>query len=161
MHRSLLVTTAVRRPQSLGARKALFQIHVWLGVALGVYVIVIGMSGAALVFRPELQKAAYPHFFHVARDSERNAGADELIRALNEAYPRGRLLGIDWPTYRRDTVLAYVTEGARLRTIFLHPVTAAIIGELPEHSWITRLQDLHVVEPRRDRQVDADPRSFD
>jgi len=141
--RPVFVTKAVRRPQSLGARRALFQVHLWLGVAFGLYVIVIGISGAVLVFRPELQKATFPQFFHVDRGAAREADATTLIRALNDAYPRGRLLGIDWPTYRRDTVLAYITEGARLRTIFLHPVTAAIIGELPERSWITRLQDLH------------------
>src|SRR5262249_39846058 len=30
-----------------------------------------------------------------------------------------------------------------LRTVFSHPVTGKIIGELPKNSWITILQDLH------------------
>jgi uncharacterized iron-regulated membrane protein len=125
-------------------RKALFQIHLWTGVALALYVVVIGASGAALVFRPEMQKAAYPQFFTVARAAgQPDADIAEIVRELGAKYPASRLLGIDYPTGRRATYLSYLTQGDRLLTVFSHPVSATVLGELPGQSWITRLQDLH------------------
>ncbi len=47
----------VRRPQSLWVRKALFQIHLWTGVGVGLYVLLISISGSAIVFRNEIFEA--------------------------------------------------------------------------------------------------------
>ncbi len=127
-------------------RKALFQIHLWTGVALALYVVVIGATGAALVFRPEMQKAAYPAFFTVARAvGQPDADTADIVRELGAKYPGSRLLGIDYPTFRRATYLSYLylTQGDRLLTVFSHPVSGTVLGELPGRSWITRLQDLH------------------
>ena len=124
-------------------RSVLLQVHRWLGIALAIWVIAIALSGAILIFRPELQKLTYPQFFHVTRDGSADASPGALLAALRATYPRGAISGIDWPTYRRDTVLSYVLDAKTFRTVFLHPQTAAIIGEMPEHSWITRLQDFH------------------
>ena len=41
----------LRRPQSTWIRKALFQIHLWAGILLGVYIVVVCASGSAVVFR--------------------------------------------------------------------------------------------------------------
>lgn len=124
-------------------RSVFFQLHKWIGIALAIWVVLIGVSGAALIFRPELQKLTFPQFFSVARDGSANASADTLLNTLRARYPRGQLSGLDWPTYRRDTVLAYVLDGPKFKTVFLHPQTALLIGEMPEHSWITALQNFH------------------
>ncbi|MEK6396590.1 MAG: PepSY domain-containing protein, partial [Terriglobus sp.] len=42
-------------------RRALFQIHLWLGVLLSLYVVVIGVSGSALVWEDEIQARLYWH----------------------------------------------------------------------------------------------------
>src|SRR4051794_29963823 len=47
----------VRQPQSVWARKALFQIHLWTGIAASLYVVIVCVTGSALVFRPELTRA--------------------------------------------------------------------------------------------------------
>jgi uncharacterized iron-regulated membrane protein len=43
-----------RRPQTVWARRALFQIHLWSGIAVGLYLLVISVSGSVLVYRIEL-----------------------------------------------------------------------------------------------------------
>lgn len=40
-------------PQSVPFRKALFQIHLWLGIATGLYICMISITGSAVVFRRE------------------------------------------------------------------------------------------------------------
>lgn len=38
-------------PQTLGLRRALFQVHLWLGIGLGLYVLAISVSGSALLLK--------------------------------------------------------------------------------------------------------------
>src|SRR5207342_3332930 len=47
---------ALRRPQTLWIRKAVFQIHLWTGIAVGLYIVVASLSGSAVVFRRELMR---------------------------------------------------------------------------------------------------------
>lgn len=130
------------RPQSSRVRRAVFQVHLWTGLVAGAYLFVIGVTGAVVVFRQELQRAAYPEFHAPARAGGATAEPAALLRELRRAYPGYRLSGLDWPTYRRDTFLAYVSNGAEFRTVFAHPESARVAGELP-YDWIRRLQDLH------------------
>ena len=44
----------LHRPQSVWLRKAMFQIHLWTGIGLGLYVVLISVSGSAIVFRNEV-----------------------------------------------------------------------------------------------------------
>lgn len=136
-------STFLRRPQSNTLRKALFQVHLWTGVALALYVCVVGFTGAALVFRQEMQKATFPEFFHAPRGGQPDAEYPVVLAELRSRYPSARFVGLDYPTYRRDTYLSYLTHGNRLLTVFSHPTSAHVIGEMPERSWITWVQDLH------------------
>jgi len=54
----------LHKPQQTVLRRALFQVHLWTGVGLAAYICVIGVTGAALVFRPEMQKATFAEYFY-------------------------------------------------------------------------------------------------
>ena len=45
-----------RRPQQLAVRRLNFQVHLWIGIILALYMMVIGVTGSILVFRPELDR---------------------------------------------------------------------------------------------------------
>ena len=124
----------LHRPQTTWTRKALFQVHLWTGVAVGLYVAIIGLSGSAVVFRQELQRAAYPQFFTPVRPVGATASATLVLADLGRTYPDYAVSGIDWPTYRRDTFLTYLSRGPEFRTVFSHPVSGRVSGELPYDS---------------------------
>jgi uncharacterized iron-regulated membrane protein len=46
----------LRQPQSVWVRKALFQVHLWAGVAAALYIFIICVTGSMLVFRPEISR---------------------------------------------------------------------------------------------------------
>src|SRR5438105_4356499 len=46
----------VRRPQNLWLRRAIFQIHFWTGIAMGLYVIAFSVGGSALFFRNKINE---------------------------------------------------------------------------------------------------------
>jgi uncharacterized iron-regulated membrane protein len=54
--RASLFERVWRRPQGIWARRALFQIHLWSGLGVGIYLIVISVTGSFVVFRTELHK---------------------------------------------------------------------------------------------------------
>ena len=66
-------------------RKALFQIHLWTGIGTGLYVLLVSVSGSAIVFRNELYNAP-PARPKVAAGGPR-LNAVELRDAVHRAYP--------------------------------------------------------------------------
>lgn len=115
----------------------------WTGLATGVYAVFIGLTGAALVFRGDLQARTYPQLFASRPSGAPLAEPGVVIASLEQGFPGYRFSGIDYPTQRRGTFLAYLAQGDELRTVFLDPVNGRIIGELPRDGWIQRLQELH------------------
>ena len=122
-------------------RRILFQVHRWVGLIAGVYVVLISITGAALVFRIDRQRVSHPHLF--------TAGAGPLadpvtiMESVARGYPDQRLSGVDAPTTSRPTYLAYVTSAGGFKTVLVDPVTARVLGELPENTAVRTLQDLH------------------
>jgi uncharacterized iron-regulated membrane protein len=55
-----------RHPQSVWLRRMLFQVHLWVGIATGVYVFIVCLSGSLIVFRRELDRALCPGAIVVA-----------------------------------------------------------------------------------------------
>lgn len=81
-------------------RSVVLQVHRWLGIALAIRVIAIGLSDAVLIFRSELQKLTYPQLFHVTRDASSDASAGALLASLRAAYPRGWCLPLGFRCWR-------------------------------------------------------------
>lgn len=76
----------VRQPQGLWLRRALFQIHLWTGIGLGVYVFVSSVTGSAIVFRPELHKAfSQDEKIVVARGARMTV--DQIKASAERAHP--------------------------------------------------------------------------
>lgn len=104
--------------------------------------LVISVTGAALVFRIDLQRALHPHLF-TPRTTGPLADPVTIMESVSRAYPGHRLSGVDAPTTARPTYLAYVTTPQQFTTVLIEPVSAEILGELPERSIVRALQDLH------------------
>jgi uncharacterized iron-regulated membrane protein len=135
------MNTFLTRPQHVLLRQALFQVHLWTGVAIGLYIFVVCVTGAALVFRIHLQRVTFPHLFTATPGEPANAAT--LLERVREAFPGDRVSGIDEPTTVRPTALAYVVRGDQFLTILVDPTTGTLLGELPDRSMVRTIQDLH------------------
>src|SRR5215813_7369510 len=76
----------ISHPQSVWLRKAIFQIHLWSGIGVGLYVLMISVTGSILVYRNELYVAATRDPIIVANSGPRLTDA-ELQSAAARAYP--------------------------------------------------------------------------
>src|SRR5579862_7825292 len=79
----------VQRPQSLWFRKALFQIHLWVGIGVGAYIVVIAASGSAIVYGPAFHRTVV-----VADTGHPRLVADEMRQAIRHAYPAYEVLSV-------------------------------------------------------------------
>jgi uncharacterized iron-regulated membrane protein len=76
----------VRQPQRVWLRRATFQIHLWIGLAIGLYIVVLSVTGSVLVYRNELDRVlSTPHA--VFNETARAMPAEELREIAARAYP--------------------------------------------------------------------------
>jgi uncharacterized iron-regulated membrane protein len=93
-------TQWLRQPQRVWLRRAAFQVHLWVGLGIGLYVVVLSLTGSLLVYRNELDR--YLATPHAAFDENARAmNAEELREVAQRAYP-------DWQ-------ITDVTEGRTVR----------------------------------------------
>jgi uncharacterized iron-regulated membrane protein len=137
----------LRQPQSVLLRRIFFQIHLWIGVALGLYVVMISLTGSALVFRREIIAMAGPVY---VTPGERRLTVDELGAIVQRAYPGFSVEQTSTPRRDGRAALDQAIE-VRLRrgdaTIgrLFDPYTGADLGssERMVVSFILWLADLH------------------
>jgi uncharacterized iron-regulated membrane protein len=92
---SSLLERIWQRPQNVWARRALFQIHLWSGIAVGIYLLVISVSGSVLVFRIELHNMFNHPPATLAVTGERMTD-DQLKEAALRRFP-GYSVSHVWP----------------------------------------------------------------
>jgi uncharacterized iron-regulated membrane protein len=133
-----------RRPQTVWLRKALFQIHLWTGIGLGLYVLLMSVTGSALVFRRELVKslAREPR---VAVGPAARMTEDELKQFARRAYPDYEVTRV-WQRKNPDQAVEIWLErsGKRLQRLF-NPYTGADLGDSIRFGFrfVLWLADLH------------------
>ncbi len=129
-------------PQHLWLRRALFQVHLWAGIGVGLYVFVIGVTGSVLMFRAEL--AGIDPELAVAADAGGPAvGVPAVVATARAARPSAVLLGVDAPAAPLEPFIAWVEENEVIDPIVVHPITGAILGVRRQQAWLDWLQDLH------------------
>ncbi len=103
----------LQRPQSHLDPPGAVPDPLWTGIAVAAYVCLVGLTGAALVFRPEMQKAAFAEYFEVRRP----AGQPDASPATPEPWHRrqdGRIVMASGPRAPIQLLLAYVySRGSR------------------------------------------------
>lgn len=137
-----------RQPQALWLRRALFQVHLWTGLAFGLYIFTVSLTGSAIVFRHEMDRALCPKIIMVRPSGPRMSDA-QLAAAARGAFRRLPRTGVQievrgprvpgaavevWYLFRRD----------RIERLF-NPYTGKDLGDAVacEPTIIAGLADLH------------------
>jgi uncharacterized iron-regulated membrane protein len=136
--------TWLPRPQTSTLRKILFQVHLWTGVALGLYVLLISVSGTVLVYRVELS-GRFSREPAVVAGSNARLPLDELKAVAQRAYPQYEVLDV---TPRRKPNLAVevmLRNGRKRMDRLFNPFTGQDIGDAvtPAFRLLLWLVDFH------------------
>jgi uncharacterized iron-regulated membrane protein len=125
-------------------RRVLARIHMWIALALGLYIVVLSVSGSIAVFRREA------NIWFVPRAVPSTAGTrltgDELRAALDDIYPESRV--VDVRESRRAERPVYVSlerDGKRMDRLFdpyaLKDMGASYPLVLQAMEWLVDLHD--------------------
>ena len=148
------VSLFIKRPQDVFLRKVIFQIHLWIGIAAAIYVALIGLSGAILVFKPELYRLNHPKpAIQKMAQGGSIIGAGDALRAALATQPGKFASLLLFP--RPDEPYYIVVVGDRLHSkrIDVDPSTRKVLLiEDPNVGWLSVVTNLHyylLLPPRR------------
>lgn len=133
--------------QSLKNRRKLWlKVHLWLGLGLGLFLAIFGLTGSVLVFWQELDRALNPQLFRsqsVTGTARRTI--DEIVTAaINEAPKGWQSLYYEEPVDENENVLVFFhydqpnqqTIDAESFNVAVNPYSAQVMGHrVFYHAW--------------------------
>jgi uncharacterized iron-regulated membrane protein len=133
----------LRRPQQLFIRRINFQVHLWTGVILAIYVSLIGITGSILVFGAELEKVANPVPRTALAPDQPIADLGRVIDSLKDSYRHLHIVSVMAPTRSEPVFIATLQTPMRI-IVACDAVTGQVIGAaLPRTSRLEWIYDLH------------------
>src|SRR5712691_3794559 len=134
----------IRRPQNLWLRRALFQIHLWTGIGVGLYVLLVSVSGSAIVFRNELYKSLGSGPKTVAVSGPRLT-QEELKAAARRFYPGYSVTFVFEAKSPNRAIEIWMKRDGKQKQRLFNPYTGQDLGESVPHSirLIAWFADLH------------------
>ena len=139
-----LLEQFVHRPQGVWLRKAIFQVHLWTGIAMGLYVVAVSVTGSALFFRSIVNEAT-PGRKIVAGTGPLLTKA-ELIEAARRAYPDYTPSNVSAGTTPGREVEITLDRGTKRKVRVFDPYTGRDLGEAVPYQLklMTWMLNLHV-----------------
>jgi uncharacterized iron-regulated membrane protein len=130
-------------------RRLVFNLHLYLALTAGVFIAILGATGAIMAFETELDHVLHWKYAYV-EPGVRPLPLAELGAAVEKVYPGERIAGYSFWGPR----LSYVVALPK-RQVYVNPYTAAVLGERPSGpDFLSRVHQLHL---RLLIQTKADP----
>lgn len=131
------------RPRKAKLRALLFQVHLWTGLGVGLYILAMSLTGSALVFREEIE-AAYPSAARSVEVQGEPASLESVRALAAERYPGYRVAWIREPEQPDVAHDVWVEKDADSRLTLISPYGPAFLEEVRATTsfWIF-LQDFH------------------
>ncbi|HEX5829368.1 MAG TPA: PepSY-associated TM helix domain-containing protein, partial [Gemmatimonadaceae bacterium] len=126
----------------LSFRRATMVLHRWVGLVAGVLLAVMGLSGSALVFRAEIDRALNPHLLRVEVGESRQSLA-AVVAAASATHPGERPRRLRMPP-RPDGSIEVWMGSKPDRFVYVDPYTARVLGARRPTEFLTGwLFELH------------------
>lgn len=123
-------------------RRVSSKIHLWMGLALSGLIIVLSVTGSALVFRETLDRWLRPDLMEVTpRPSQ--VSLDEAVRAAQAAYPDITPSTVALPTRPDAPIVIWLQSGDG--HVYVDPYRGDVLGRRGAHEGLMNtLHQLHV-----------------
>jgi uncharacterized iron-regulated membrane protein len=134
----------VRQPQKIWLRRALFQVHLWSGIAVGLYILMISVTGSVLVYRNELYRAATPEPI-ISKGLGPRLTDDELAAVARLSYPGYLVARISRARNLDQAVDVWLSQGAKIKMRLFDPRSGSDFGDSVPIGirLVSKLLDLH------------------
>ena len=134
----------VRQPQKIWLRRALFQVHLWSGIAVGLYIFMISVTGSVLVYSNELYRAATPQPI-LSTGSGPRLTDGQLREAATRLYPGYRVVSLQRARNLDQAVDVWLARGDADKRRLFDPRNGSDLGEAVPTGirLVSKLIDLH------------------
>lgn len=130
-----VVERRARAPRPRGLRDLARTLHRVLGLAAGFFLVVIGLSGSALVFRAEIDRALDPHLL-VATPAPTRAPLQPALDEVARRHPGEPVTRVRVPQ-RADGTYELWLGAAPSRYVYVDPGSGAVLGERRPTEFLT------------------------
>jgi len=132
-------------PHKVWLRRAIFQVHMWSGIGVGLYVLVLSVTGSIVVYRNELFTAATRDPI-VVTESGRPLSDDELKAVVARLYPRFAIGAINRAENPNQAVNVSLDGSDAHKNRLFNPYTGEDLGDsvpvgIRLVSWLLELHD--------------------
>lgn len=134
-------------------RKFILQVHLYIGLVAGLFLVLLGITGSIMAFESELDHLLH-HRLSYVNPGDHTLSLVEIGRVVNTAFPADTITG-----YRLASSpdLSWQVElGGKV--VFVDPYTGTILGSLtrPDH-WDDLLRIIHQLHLRLAMRMAGDP----
>ncbi|MCP5117471.1 MAG: PepSY domain-containing protein, partial [bacterium] len=122
----------LRNPKRVWLRRALFQVHLWSGLILGLIFVAVSVSGSVLIFWNDIEEWRHPELRQVEATGER-LPLDKLYAAVSAEYPEAAFRSVVLPDGPESAVKFSLAQEGGPRggsTVHVDPYTGKILGSL-------------------------------
>ncbi|HZX72581.1 MAG TPA: PepSY-associated TM helix domain-containing protein [Rhodanobacter sp.] len=132
-----------KQPQILRWRKTLFQVHLWIGTIIGLFIIAICVSGSVLVFEQDLLNDT-PQLPNASTRGP--ASWDELVNSALSANPESTLANIDMRSANRRVVPVGLSSHGQTLVVYVDSLTNQVVKQEnsgQKHWFVEKMLALH------------------
>jgi uncharacterized iron-regulated membrane protein len=119
----------------------MFQIHLWGGILLCLYCVLIGVSGSLLVFEDALGRLSYPHLMGPDRrgNSAPSSSLDTISDTIRAAAPGWDLTTLYTPGVRGSNYSAVLARDGKYQYVFASARDGHVLGHQKTRSRLAEL----------------------
>lgn len=107
-------------------RRVFFNLHLYLGLTAGLFLVLSGLTGSAIVFREEIEAFAHRELMETEVRDKR-VSLQTVLDAVKHAYPQDKLLSVRLPRTPRQTYLLKMNDAHGL-LVFADPYSGEVLG---------------------------------
>ncbi|MGH9628628.1 MAG: PepSY-associated TM helix domain-containing protein [Bryobacteraceae bacterium] len=123
-------------------KRVLFQVHLWGGLALGLYALLIGVTGSVLVFREEIVDQISP--MPEVRDGGPAMTMEEIRAGIQAHYPDWHAWSLEAPAEAGAPWSSYLLRRGQGGRMVFADATGKVIGERNiEGTWLQLFEQFH------------------
>jgi uncharacterized iron-regulated membrane protein len=119
-------------------QQGLRKVHLWLGLIAGLFIVMMGLSGLIIVFRPDIESAAAPHVTSPV------VNLPLIERSVASIYPGARVSRVLLPESPTSPVLVQAENKDKQRLQeFFDGSSGQPLGRKQKLAWLDWIVDLH------------------
>jgi uncharacterized iron-regulated membrane protein len=101
--------------------------HLYVGLTIGLVLLIVALSGAVLVFEDDIDRALHAGLAFVPPGDTR-VPLDDLVAEVKRALPAAQIGSITFPEKPEHSIVFNVRAGQEALAVFLNPYTGQLLG---------------------------------